>query len=114
MYFRIPPPPRLPAAVNYALAALLPAAALVVQLALRTWMAPIPFVPFFLVVSLVSSLGGWGPGCMSVVLSGACGYYFLTVYAGHPDLAVPGTAIFLPVALAIAALGAIVRSGFRE
>jgi signal transduction histidine kinase len=114
MHFRIPPPPRLPAAVNYALAALLPVVAFVFQLALRAWMTPVPFVPFFLVISLVSSLGGWGPGFISVAVSGACGYYFLAVYAGHAALALPGTAIFFPVALAIAALGAIVRSGFRE
>ncbi|OFX24524.1 MAG: hypothetical protein A2V77_06595 [Anaeromyxobacter sp. RBG_16_69_14] len=114
MRFRIPPPPRLPAPANYALAVLLPFAAFVIQLALRSWMTPIPFVPFFLVVSLVSSLGGWGPGFISVALSAACGHHFLAVYAGQAALALPGTAVFLPVALTIAALGAVVRSGFRE
>ncbi len=114
MHFRIPPPPRLPAALNYVLAVLLPAGALLVQVGLRAWTEPIPFVLFFLVVSLVSSVGGWGPGLISVGLSSACGYYFLTAYAGHAARALTASLVFLPVALMIAALGAVVRSGFRE
>jgi hypothetical protein len=56
--FRIPPPPRLPAAANYAAAVLLPLVGLMVQAALGPWTARVPFIPFFLAVSLVSSMGG--------------------------------------------------------
>ena len=111
--FRIPPPPRLPDAVNYALAALLPVLALMVHRALGRWAAHTPFVPFFLVISVVSSMGGWGPGLLSVAASTACGWRILS---GHvdPASALAGTAIFLPVAAMTAGLGAVVRAGFRE
>jgi signal transduction histidine kinase len=114
--FRIPPPPRLPAAVSYALGATLPLVGLAVQQALRPWVEPIPFVLFFFVVSLVSSLGGWVPGLLSVVVSSGSGWFFISTSPdpGRAAGALVGTAIFVPVASAIAALGALVRAGFHE
>ena len=114
--FRIPRPPRFPPAINYALAMLLPLAAWFTQQALRGWMENIPFVLFFLVASVVASIGGLGPGLLSVAASAAAGYLFL---ATSPDTAraasaAVGTALFVPVAALIAAFGALVRAGFRE
>jgi signal transduction histidine kinase len=114
--FRIPPPPDLPPVAAYALAVLLPLAALALERAFRPWVEHIPFVLFFLVVSLVASIGGPGPGLLAAVTSAACGYTFLTT-SSHPERvagALVGTALFLPVACLIAAIGALVRAGFRE
>ena len=114
--FRIPRPPRFPPAINYALAVLLPVAAWFIQQALRGWIESIPFVLFFLVLSVVASIGGLGPGLLSVAVSALMGYAFL---ARSPDLAraasaAVGTAVFVPVAALIASFGALVRAGFRE
>jgi two-component system, OmpR family, sensor kinase len=114
--FRIPRPPRFPPAINYAIAVLLPVAAWCIQQALRGWIENIPFVLFFLVVSVVASTGGLGPGLVSVAASAGAGYFFLS---GSPDVAraasaAVGTAVFVPVAALIAAFGALVRAGFRE
>ena len=114
--FLIPPPPRVSVGGAYALAVLLPVGALVVEQLFRGWIEPIPFVLFFLVVSLVSSIGGWGPGTLAVAFSSLAGYTFLATSA-DPDRragALLGTALFLPVALLIAGVGAVVRAGFRE
>lgn len=114
--FRVPPPPRLRPVVSYALALVLPIAALAAEEGLRAWVQPIPFVLFFFVVSLVSSLGGWGPGFVSVAVSGLCGWLFLGA-SRDPDVArgaLLGAFVFVPAASVIAALGALVRAGFRE
>jgi signal transduction histidine kinase len=114
--FRIPPPPELPPLAAHAIAVLLPLGALAVERALRSWVEHIPFVLFFFVVSLVSSLGGWGPGVLAAVASAACGYSFLATSTDPERAAVAliGTAVFFPVACLIAAIGALVRAGFRE
>lgn len=114
--FRIPPPPRLRPVVSYALALVFPVAALLVEERLRSWVEPIPFVLFFFVVSVASWLGGWGPGAVSVVASGICGWLFLW---SSPDPhratgAFVGALVFMPVAAVIAGLGALVRAGFHE
>jgi two-component system, OmpR family, sensor kinase len=114
--FRIPPPPRLSAPAAYALALLMPVVALLIEMGLRPWVESIPFVLFFFVVSLASSIGGWGPGALSVAASSACGWLFLST-SPSPDRAAGaliGASVFLPVAAVIAALGALVRAGFRE
>jgi signal transduction histidine kinase len=114
--FRIPPPPQLQPALSYALAVVLPPLGLVVQDGLRRWVEPIPFVVFFFVVSLVSSIGGWGPGLVSVALSAVSGWVFLSGSAdeSRAAAALVGAVVFLPVATAIAILGSLVRTGFRE
>lgn len=114
--FRIPPPPELPPIAAYALAVALPIVALLVEDALRGWVEHIPFVLFFFVVSLVASIGGWGPGVVAVVASAACGYAFLatSLDAERRASALLGTALFSPVATLIMGIGALVRAGFRE
>jgi signal transduction histidine kinase len=114
--FKVPPPPQLQPGASYALAVVLPLCALALQMGLRRWVESIPFVMFFFVVSLASSIGGWGPGLVSVVLSAVAGWSFLSASpdASRAASATVGAAVFLPVAAAIAALGALVRSGFRE
>src|SRR5512133_3178508 len=84
--FRIPPPPRLRPAVAYAVAVLLPLAALAVEESLRRWTEPIPFVLFFFVVSVASSVGGWAPGFVSVAFSAICGWVFVRT-SPDPDRA---------------------------
>jgi signal transduction histidine kinase len=114
--FRVPPLPRLRPVVSYALALLLPVVALAGEEALRAWVQPIPFVLFFFVVSLASPLGGWGPGFVSVVVSGICGWLFLWT-SPVPEVAAGallGALVFVPVASVIAALGALVRAGLQE
>jgi signal transduction histidine kinase len=116
MRFSVPPPPKLPPGVGYGLAVATPLLALAVQLYWRAAIEHIPFVLFFFVVSFVASIGGWGPGIVSVVASAAGGYAFLAT-SSNPSLvdgALEGTAIFTPVAIVIAAFGALVREGFRE
>jgi signal transduction histidine kinase len=114
--FRIPPPPRVSVGSAYALAILLPVGALVVEYVLRGWIEHVPFVLFFLVVSLVASIGGWGPGAVAVAVSALLGYAFLATSADldRREGALLGAALFLPVALLIAGVGAVVRAGFRE
>jgi signal transduction histidine kinase len=114
--FRIPPPPRLSRAVSHALAVVLPLGGLAVQHAFRPWFEPIPFVLFFFVVSLVSSVGGWSPGLLSVAVSAASGWLFISgsLEPARAAGAGVGAAIFVPVGAAIAALGALVRAGFHE
>jgi two-component system OmpR family sensor kinase len=114
--FRIPPPPRLRRTLTYPIATLLPLLALLVERGLRSWVEPIPFVLFFFVVSLAASLGGWGPGFLSVALSSLCGWHFLAT-SPVPDRAagaLVGALVFAPVASVIAAFGALVRTGFLE
>jgi signal transduction histidine kinase len=114
--FRIPPPPQPSAAVAYAVAVVVPLAALAVQVALRRWIDTIPFVLFFLVVSIVASVGGWGPGLLSAGVSAACGWFFLSG-SPVPDRAsgaLVSAIVFAPVGAVIAMFGALVRAGFRE
>jgi signal transduction histidine kinase len=114
--FLIPPPPQLHPALACGVAVGLPLVALAVQHALRPWVEPIPFVLFFFVVSIASSVGGWVPGLVCVAVSAASGWTFISS-SPEPQRAAGaavGTAVFLPVAAAIAALGALVRAGFRE
>jgi signal transduction histidine kinase len=114
--FRIPPPPQLPAAANLFLAILLPAGALIVEIELRHWIEHIPFVLFFLVVSLVASLGGWTAGFLATAVSTGCGYTFLATSpsADRAAGALLGSVVFVPVACLITGIAAVVRAGFRE
>lgn len=114
--FRVPPPPRLHPLASYAIAAVLPIGALAIEQALRTWIENIPFVLFFLVVSIAASIGGWGAGIASVAISSVSGWLFLATSADAAtrEGAVVGTLVFVPVGLAIAVLGALARAGFHE
>jgi signal transduction histidine kinase len=90
--------------------------ALLIQRAARPWIEHIPFVLFFLVVAFVGSIGGWGPGLLSVAVSAVCGYTFLST-SSKPLLtagAFIGAALFTPVGALIAAFAAMVRAGFDE
>jgi len=112
--FRIPQPPRLHHAVAYGSAVAISLLGLSLEAAVHTWVEPVPFVVFFVVVLVAAWVGGLGPGIVSALMSAACGYHFIAVYAGHPDRALVGVAVFLPVASLIAVLGALVREGFHE
>jgi signal transduction histidine kinase len=90
--------------------------ALIAEVELRHWIENIPFVLFFLVVSLVASVGGWIAGFLATAVSTACGYAFLAT-SPSPDRAAGallGSAVFLPVACLITGIAAVVREGFRE
>jgi two-component system, OmpR family, sensor kinase len=114
--FRVPPPPRLSAVVAACLAIALPVVAFAAQQALRRYTEPIPFVLFFLVVALVSWSGGILAGITSVILSAVLGHAFLagSASADRAAGALVGALVFVPVAIVIAALGALARAGFRE
>jgi len=114
--FRVPPPPRLHPVASYAVAVCLPLGALAVQHALRPWVEHIPFVLFFLVVAIAGSVGGLVPGVLSVAVSAASGWWFLSSSANVERAAgaLVGAIVFVPVGLAIALLGALVRAGFHE
>jgi signal transduction histidine kinase len=114
--FRIPPPPQLHPLASYAIAVALPLAALAVQQGLRIWVEQIPFVLFFVLVSVVASIGGWGPGFLSVAVSAVCGWWFLTTSAepANREGAVVGALLFAPAGFTIATMGSLVRAGFRE
>ena len=114
--FRVPPPPRLHPVASYAVALCLPLGALAVQHALRPWVEHIPFVLFFLVVAIAGSVGGLVPGVLSVAVSAASGWLFLSRSANVERAAgaLVGAIVFAPVGLAIALLGALVREGFHE
>lgn len=100
----------------YAAAVVVPLCTLLLEVAARPWLEPIPFVLFFLAVAFVGSIGGWGPGLLSVLVSAAGGYVFLASSA-KPLLvsgALLGSALFTVVGALIAGFGALVREGFRE
>jgi signal transduction histidine kinase len=113
--FRFPTPrPSRPLA--YALSVLLPAAALLCSAATRSWSERIPFILFFLTVSIVSAAGGLGPGLVAAGASTAFGYALLRTSAtpDHAAIAHLGALAFAPVALFSAWLGAIFRAAIRE
>jgi signal transduction histidine kinase len=114
--FRVPPPPHLHPLASYALAVLLPLAALAVQHLMRDWIENIPFVLFFVVVSIVASMGGAGPGIATVAVSAVSGWWFQATSLDPSNRAgaLVGALVFVPAGLAIAALGALVRAGLRE
>ncbi len=114
--FRIPAPPKIGAPAAWGLALALPAGAYAVEVMLRSLMEPIPFVLFFLAVAVVSSVGGMRRALLAIAASSALGYLFLrgSASAVRATDAGVGTAVFLSVALAIAALGAAARAGFAE
>jgi signal transduction histidine kinase len=110
------PAPRVSVPFAYALSVLLPAAALLGNVATRPWSERIPFILFFLTVSVVSAIGGLGPGLVVTATSTALGYAFLRMSATpeHAAIAHLGALAFAPVALLSAWLGAIFRAAFRE
>jgi signal transduction histidine kinase len=94
----------------------MPIGAFMVELALRRWIEHIPFVLFFLVVSVIASIGGWGPGLVAAAVSSACGYAFLATSSNVDRAAgaLLGTTLFFPVACLITGIGAVVRAGYKE
>jgi two-component system, OmpR family, sensor kinase len=97
-------------------ATVLPLLALAAAVLLRRWFEPIPFVLFFLVVSLVAWAGGFGSGVVASVISALVGFIFLR---GSPNPvraegAQVGALVFLPVSFVVAALAATARAGFLE
>jgi signal transduction histidine kinase len=103
-------------ALAYAFAVALPLAAVGVEHQARSWIENIPFVSFFVVVSVVASIGGAGPGLLSVALSALGGWWFQASSADPANRAgaVVGALVFVPAGVAIALLGALVRAGYRE
>ncbi|WP_242346808.1 sensor histidine kinase [Anaeromyxobacter terrae] len=114
--FRIPAPPRLRGATALAASIVLPLLVFSVEWMFRSLFEGVPFILFLLAVALVAWAGGLLPGLVSVALSGALGYAFLT--ASESGMGSPGAhlsiAVFLPAAGGIAAIGAAARTGFRE
>jgi signal transduction histidine kinase len=94
----------------------LPLAALGVEGALRSSIENIPFVLFFVVVSIVGTIGGAGPGVLSVGFSAVAGWWFQasSVDPSNRAGAVTGALVFVPAGLVISLLGALVRAGYRE
>jgi signal transduction histidine kinase len=112
----IPFPRHLHPAAAYALAVVLPCAALLVQHALRSWVENIPFVLFFVVVSTSALAGGGGPGLVAVALSAVGGWWYQATSAdlSNRQSAVVGALVFVPAGLFITLLGALARAGYRE
>jgi signal transduction histidine kinase len=110
------PAPRLPAAAAYALAIALPSLAMVGNVSMRSLLDDVPFILFFLAVAVVSAVGGWVPGTISVCLSAALGYEFLhtSPWVHHQAAARDGALVFVPVGLVCAGLGALFRAAFLE
>lgn len=94
----------------------LPGLAFGVEVALRSWMEPIPFVLFFLVVSIVSWAAGAPAGVASVVTSTLLGYAFVASSQNETRAAgaVVATLVFVPAGALVAAMGMIARRGFSE
>ncbi|HUL59101.1 MAG TPA: HAMP domain-containing sensor histidine kinase [Anaeromyxobacteraceae bacterium] len=114
--FKIPPPPRLPPAAVVLLTLLLPPAGLAVEEVLRPWIETVPFVLFFLVVAVTSSIGGRVAGVVSALLCAVCGWWFISKspIEARAAGALVGAAVFLPVGVVVAGFGAMVGEGFRE
>lgn len=114
--FRAPAPPRLAAPTAYALGLAGPVLAFVVQTWLRTWVEPVPFVLFFLTVTLVAWVGGAGPALLSAVASAVLGgvYLALSPTPARAESAVVAAAVFLPVGALIASLAAVARAAVVE
>jgi signal transduction histidine kinase len=114
--FRIPAPPRLSPIAAFGVAILLPVLMLAFQTAFRPLFQGIPFILFMLAVVLTAWAGGLAPGLLAVGLSAAAGYAFLRTSGGaaRGEAAYLSSAVFVPAAAVVAAIGAAARAGFRE
>jgi signal transduction histidine kinase len=114
--FRIPPPPRLGPLAAIGVAVGLPLLTLALQSAFRARFEGIPFVLFVLAVALAAWAGGLASGLLATVASTGLAYEFLRSSANpyRSEDAHLAVAVFLPVAVVIAAIGAATRAGFRE
>jgi signal transduction histidine kinase len=114
--FRFPAPPDLPPWAAWLVALALPLLAFSLQTALRAWTEPIPFVLFFLVISVAAWISGPGPGLGAVAFAALLGFLFMrgSESAVRAAGAHVGALVFLPVGALIAGLVSLARAAFLE
>lgn len=106
-----PAPPERSAWLRYGVAVAFVLAMTGLNLALRPWLEPGLFAPYFLAVAVASWFGGFGPGLAASLLSVALAN---AVLLGHGTLAVnprdlPRLAVFLVAAVVVSNLSASQR-----
>lgn len=112
----VPAPPRLPAAVAYAVALALPLVAFALQLGFQRLFEKTPFLLLSLAPPAVAWAAGGGPAVAAVVLSSVLGGLFLSrLGAVDPATGVLFSALpLLPASAVGGALGWLARLGFEE
>ena len=112
----MPAPPRLPAAVAYAVALAIPLVAFALQLGFPRLFEKTPFLLLSLAPPAVAWAAGGGPAVAAVVLSSVLGGLFLSrLGAVDPATGVLFSALpLLPASAVGGALGWLARLGFEE
>ncbi|MGA8890691.1 MAG: PAS domain S-box protein [Anaeromyxobacteraceae bacterium] len=112
----MPAAPDLRPLEGYALALAIPLAALGLEVVWRQLFELTPFLLFCIAPPVVAWAAGGGPGTVAVLLSSLLGALFLGASPdpAHQKGAVAAALAFLPGGAILAAMGWLVREGFRE